>query len=225
MARYPQAEETIIIDGLHDFDDDDEGADYSSGEELGRFIDLGRAQPKPTAAERQQARSACASRTGKFEYLAIDVCASVHGKGPKAPLLTTKAAADFVRSFIAPKIRLQEHFGMLLLDADLAAIGFAVLNRGTLMSSSVDVGLSFKPALLLPTHAVVMVHNHPTDRVDPSNEDRILTGRFVMVANLLGIRLLDHIIVGPTRHFSFRDAGALRGGGDGGGSRRRGRRR
>lgn len=222
MARYPKAEETIILDGMHDDDDyDDEGADYESGEDLGRFIDLGRALPKPTASERQQARSVCASRTGKYEYLAIDVCASVHGTGPKAPLRSTKEVADFVRSFIAPKIRLQEHFGMLLLDANLAAIGFAVLHRGTLMSSSVDVALAFKPALLLPTYAVIMVHNHPTDNVTPSNADKQITARFTQIAALLGIRLLDHVIIGPTRYFSFRDGGGFFRGRE----ERRGRRR
>jgi hypothetical protein len=216
--KYPMKEETIILDGMYDED----VVDYMEDGTLGELIDLGRAAPaaKPSASARKEARAACASQVGKYEYLAIDVCATVRGKGPKVKVRTSKDMADFMRSFIAPRIRLQEYFGVLLLDASFEVIGFAILHRGTLTSASIDIGLAFKPVVLLPADAIAIMHNHPTDNVNPSDADLSLTRHFVDASRLLGVRLIDHIIVGPTRYTSFAERGLL-GGGRGRGRRRR----
>ncbi len=61
--------------------------------------------------------------------------------------------------------------------------------------------------MLLPTAAVVLAHNHPSGDPSPSGEDIELTKRLRDAGELLGIRVLDHVILGDGKHYSFADAG------------------
>ena len=66
-----------------------------------------------------------------------------------------------------------------------------------------------KVLVLSSSAATVLVHNHPSGTPDPSAEDHAITERLVKVCALLGITILDHVIVGVDRHYSFADAGQL----------------
>jgi len=58
---------------------------------------------------------------------------------------------------------------------------------------------------------VVLVHNHPSGKVEPSREDEAVTERLVRVGRLVGIDVVDHVIVGRGGNFSFKAAGMLGG--------------
>lgn len=170
-------------------------------------IYLGSVDVPPAA--RQKARSVCASSRSKFEYLRVDVCASVKG-GASLKIESSREIAKFMRTFLEPVVLLQEHFGVLSLDATNTVIGFAIVHKGGLSSAIVEMPVVFKPALLLPTQAVVLVHNHPSGNTKPSDADVQLTKRAVEVGKLLGIPVLDHIILGEgSSYFSFVDAGIM----------------
>lgn len=64
-----------------------------------------------------------------------------------------------------------------------------------------------KPAILLNACAIIAVHNHPSGDPTPSAEDRTLTTRLREAGDLLGIRLLDHLILGDDHLYSFADQG------------------
>jgi DNA repair protein RadC len=66
-----------------------------------------------------------------------------------------------------------------------------------------------KPLVLCSAAAAVLVHNHPSGTPDPSSEDHAITERLTKVCELLGITILDHVIVGVGRHYSFADSGQL----------------
>jgi DNA repair protein RadC len=66
----------------------------------------------------------------------------------------------------------------------------------------------FKPAILGNSVATVLVHGHPSGCLEPSSEDVQLTRRLRDAGELLGIPVLDHVILGDGRHYSFVDAGA-----------------
>ena len=66
-----------------------------------------------------------------------------------------------------------------------------------------------KPAILSNAAALIFGHNHPSGDPAPSPEDRTMTARLVECGKLLGIQVLDHIIVGDGRYYSFADDGAL----------------
>jgi len=69
----------------------------------------------------------------------------------------------------------------------------------------------FKTAILSNAAQMIMVHNHPSGRLEPSREDTALTDRILRLSELIGIPLSDHIIVGgdKSKFFSFRGKGLL----------------
>ena len=93
------------------------------------------------------------------------------------------------------------------LDAKNVSIGVNIVSIGTLTLSLVHPREVFKPAILLNAWAIIAVHNHPSGDSSPSPENRTLTTRLREAGDLLGIRLLDHLILGDDRHYSFADQG------------------
>ncbi|GJL60313.1 MAG: hypothetical protein NPIRA03_31700 [Nitrospirales bacterium] len=67
----------------------------------------------------------------------------------------------------------------------------------------------YKAALLANAAAIIGVHNHPSGNPNPSPEDHALNKRLSEAGTVLGIRLLDHVIIGEHRHYSFADQGQL----------------
>jgi DNA repair protein RadC len=104
-----------------------------------------------------------------------------------------------------------EVFKIVLLDAKHAVIRDATVSKGSLTLSIVHPRDVFNLAVRESAAAVIFLHNHPSGDPDPSPEDRALTLRLVSAGDLLGIRVLDHLIVGDGRYVSFADAGWLQG--------------
>jgi len=90
----------------------------------------------------------------------------------------------------------REMFVALLLDGKNGVIGFNVVSVGSLTAALVHPREVFKPVILGNAAAVILLHNHPSGSPEPSAEDRALTERLEQAGELLGIRVLDHIIVG-----------------------------
>ncbi len=107
--------------------------------------------------------------------------------------------------------RPHEEFLVLFLDAKHAPIGYQVVSVGSLTLSIVHPREAFKAAVCMSAAAVIFSHNHPSGDPTPSLEDRTLTKRLVSAGELLGIRVLDHIVMGEGRHVSFADEGWLYG--------------
>ena len=82
-------------------------------------------------------------------------------------------------------------------------------SMGTLTASLVHPREAFKAAIYDNAAAIAFVHNHPSGGVSASRQDRELTERLTEAAKLLGIRLLDHIIVGAEGYWSFQEKGWL----------------
>jgi DNA repair protein RadC len=57
--------------------------------------------------------------------------------------------------------------------------------------------------------SIILLHNHPSGDPTPSREDIVLTKRLTDVGNMIGIRLLDHIVIGSGRYISFQESGFL----------------
>jgi DNA repair protein RadC len=99
----------------------------------------------------------------------------------------------------------RESFFALLLDVRHRVLGLRVISTGSLDSAPVHPREVFAPAVRESAAAVVVAHNHPSGDPTPSGEDRRITERLRSAGELLGIELLDHIIVGVDRYFSFAD--------------------
>jgi DNA repair protein RadC len=90
---------------------------------------------------------------------------------------------------------LQEEFHIVTLDTQLGPIGMHHITTGTLDASLVHPREVFRPAIRDSASAIILVHNHPSGDPTPSREDRSVTERLTQAGDLLGIRVLDHIVV------------------------------
>lgn len=103
----------------------------------------------------------------------------------------------------------QEAFIVCTLSQKHQIIDRHMVTLGTLTASLVHPREVYRPALMDAAAAVLCVHNHPSGDTEPSDEDVAITKRLEKAGDLLGIRLLDHIIVGRNGYFSFVEAGRL----------------
>jgi DNA repair protein RadC len=131
-------------------------------------------------------------------------------------LKPTMAGASFcaskeVADFYQPRLRdaRKEEFRCILLDTKNRLIREETVSTGSLTASLVHPRETFKSAVRESAAAVIFVHNHPSGDTKPSQEDILLTRRLVQAGDLLGIRVLDHVIVGDGNHFSFKDNGMI----------------
>ena len=84
-----------------------------------------------------------------------------------------------------------------MLDSRHRILGITEISRGTLTASLVHPREVFKAAILANAAAIIVAHNHPSGDVTPSSEDDKVTKRLREAGKVMGIRVLDHVIVGP----------------------------
>jgi len=103
----------------------------------------------------------------------------------------------------------KEHFLLLVLNNKNRVNGFKVISTGSLTASLVHPREVWRSALHLCAAAVIFVHNHPSGEPAPSQEDIEITRRLKETGDILGIRVLDHVVLGDERFFSFSERGLL----------------
>lgn len=103
-----------------------------------------------------------------------------------------------------------EQFWLVALDAKNRVVREVMLSQGTLTNSLVHPRELFRVAIRAAAVGVVLVHNHPSGDPEPSADDRDLTRRVETVGELVGIRVLDHIVVGDGTYVSFVERGWIR---------------
>ena len=129
----------------------------------------------------------------------------------KTPVSSSKMVHDLFR-FLANEAK--EHFLALHLDSKNKILCIDQISTGSLNASIVHPREVFKSCLLSSAAAILLVHNHPSGEPKPSKEDEQLTQRLKEGCDLLGLRLLDHVIIGDEGdYFSFADHGLLVQGG------------
>jgi DNA repair protein RadC len=113
-----------------------------------------------------------------------------------------------------PSLRLVPHekFIALLLDGRHRVLREEVVSQGTLTASLVHPREVFRPALRESAAALILVHNHPSGDPTPSAEDREVTRRLVRAGELLGVRIIDHVVVAERGFCSLKEEGMLEAG-------------
>ena len=107
------------------------------------------------------------------------------------------------------KNKKQEYFLTLTLDGSNTLIQKRIVFIGTLNESLVHPREVFADAITDRAATIIFVHNHPSGTTTPSREDIAITDRLVKVGELIGIKVLDHIIVSRNGYFSFEENGLL----------------
>ena len=99
----------------------------------------------------------------------------------------------------------KEHFLVLSFDIRNKLIGIDTVAIGTLTASLVHPRETFDVAIRRHASHIIVAHNHPSDDLEPSQEDIETTRRLAQAGKILGIELVDHIIVSPIGFLSFKE--------------------
>jgi len=103
----------------------------------------------------------------------------------------------------------KEVFKAMFLDSQNQVIEIEDLFEGTLNASAVYPREIIEKAVKHNAAALIFVHNHPSGNPQPSDNDKQITQDLVFAGNIVQIKVLDHIIIGDNRYFSFADAGLI----------------
>ncbi len=127
---------------------------------------------------------------------------AVHGK-----VESSKA----VYEFLLPQMRdlKREVFKVLLLNSQNEILEVVTASEGSLTESSVYPREIIHMANRHHAAALIFAHNHPSGNPKPSLTDKAITQELVFVGKILHIKVLDHLIIGENRYFSFADAGLI----------------
>ncbi len=99
----------------------------------------------------------------------------------------------------------KEHFKIVMLDTKNQIIGIENISVGSLNSSIVHPREVFKEAITKSSASIILVHNHPSGDPTPSKEDIAITRRLVEGGDILGVKVLDHIIIGNNKYISLKE--------------------
>lgn len=133
--------------------------------------------------------------------------AARHWFTPDTPV---NSAAQFAELFAPLAIEAKEMFVCCHLDNKNKLLCVETVSIGSLTASVVHPREVYKSALLSSAAAVIFIHNHPSGDPTPSREDLDITVRLKQAGELLGIRVLDHVIIGTDgRYVSLADRGLI----------------
>lgn len=123
---------------------------------------------------------------------------------------------ELIHDLVAAEMRTlhKESLRVILLDTRYHLLRMEEISLGSVNESIAHPRDVFRPAVISSAYAVIVVHNHPSGDPSPSQSDHSLTRRLAEAAELLQIKLLDHIIIGAPAegrlpYFSFKEAGVL----------------
>lgn len=135
----------------------------------------------------------------------------INYRGPRRKLYKgireSQDAAEILRKLLPDNSR--EHFIGLYLNSSHEVIAYSVLATGTASSCPVHPREIFQPAILSGAISILVAHSHPSGNCEPSSADRAVTRNLKEAGELLNIKLLDHIIVTESDHYSFKTDGRL----------------
>jgi DNA repair protein RadC len=136
---------------------------------------------------------------------AIEIGKRLNKVGPYDKIKVTSPAT--IADVIMDEMRYltKEHFRIAILDTKNQILSIENVSIGTLNASIVHPRDVFKIAIKKNANSIILIHNHPSGDITPSNEDINITNRLIDAGNLIGIKVLDHIIIGDNRFFSFKE--------------------
>jgi DNA repair protein RadC len=98
----------------------------------------------------------------------------------------------------------QEQFRVILLDPKNRLIRNCIISLGSLDQTIVHPREVFRPAIAHAAASIILVHNHPSGDIAPSEDDVLLTRQLCLCGKVLGIEVIDHVIIGISGYTSFK---------------------
>lgn len=128
-------------------------------------------------------------------------------KKTEGKIESSKEVADL----FMPRMRdlKKEVFKVLLLDGQNNIMDTVEIDEGIVTQASPSVREIIQRALQSFAASIVAVHNHPSGNSNPSQEDRRFTKELVSAGKIMQIKILDHVIIGDNKYYSFADSGLI----------------
>ena len=120
-----------------------------------------------------------------------------------------QSSTDVLTQVSQRRNKKQEHLLCLTLDGANRLINKHLVTIGLLNQSLVHPREVFAPAIEERANSIILVHNHPSGTLEPSTEDKRITSKIKKVGDLVGIKLLDHIIITKHAYRSFKEKGKI----------------
>ncbi len=125
----------------------------------------------------------------------------------RATVSSSREAADIITPLLQDLNH--EAFCVIYLNHASRVIRHEIVSTGGLTGTVADTRLILKNALLQNANQLIVAHNHPSGNLQPSSADRELTRKLKEAAQIMDIKLLDHIIISTDGFFSFADSGLI----------------
>ena len=120
---------------------------------------------------------------------------------------SSKKAYDFIKHALEDLSH--EEFWVIFLNTSCKVLEKKLIGRGGNDFTPVDVRIILRNALLNKANSLILIHNHPSGTLKPSEPDKVLTKKISSAAKIMDIHVHDHLIITDNGYFSFRDEGLL----------------
>ena len=131
------------------------------------------------------------------------------GEYPIEKVNSSELAAEYARKFYGDDLTVYESFFLILLNTGMQTIGYNKISQGGIAGTVVDIRIIAKIAIDSLATSVILVHNHPSGRAVPSENDKDITAEVTNALNTFNIDVKDHIIITETDFYSFADEGYI----------------
>jgi DNA repair protein RadC len=175
---------------LHHYDNDLNKLGKASISELSNFKGIGEAKAISIIAALEIGR-----RRNDFETKAPDT------------VLSSRDAYNIMRRMLVDLNH--EEFWIMLMGRSQKVLGKELVSKGGLSETVVDPKVIFRLALQHQASGIIMIHNHPSGSLKPSQNDIHLTKKIADAGRMLDIKILDHVIISDQGFYSFADEGVI----------------
>lgn len=175
---------------LHHYDNDLNKLSKASIQELSNFRGIGEAKAISIIAALEIGR-----RRNDTEIKAVE------------SILGSKDAYNLMRRHLVDLNH--EEFWIILLGRSSKVLGKELISKGGLSGTIADPKIIFHIALQHQASGIILIHNHPSGNLKPSQQDINLTKNLTEAGRILGIQIFDHLIISDTGYFSFGDESLL----------------
>ena len=127
------------------------------------------------------------------------------GEGEMTSIYNAADAYQLMR-FLSTK---DVEFGYIIIMRKYRVIDTRKISEGGLTQTCIDGRIVFRELLMQNATSYILVHNHPSGSLNPSREDDELTKRINEASDIVGIKLIDHIIIGNGNYYSYKEQGRL----------------
>jgi len=147
----------------------------------------------------------------KYKVAEVKISYKPHYKVSERPQISSSndAYEILIDQWNMGKIELLEEFKILLTNRRNRVLGILGISQGGLSGTVADPKVIFSAALKSCASGIILAHNHPSGELNPSKEDIALTTKIKTGAELLDLKVLDHLIISKDSFYSFADEGMM----------------